>query len=222
MIITIARRCINIFLKLSTIRQTKKSTVIMWPRSGEFSKRKSHDNNHPELHPGQFDLYRNASPSWAPTWSRGSFSPYALVSLRTCFPTHSSFYALVSLWTWLFMMARKDGKEGWQRRINIYLRSSTCRGMQFVILDCRSTGRGSWAVSWTQLILLSCVVVSLVISIGWSNWLDDERSPLVYHQVNQSNWFNGEGPPSVCHRVFIEAGSMTKVWRIPTFSMSSG
>ena len=59
--------------------------------------------------------------------------------------------------------------------------------------------------------LLPCVVVSLVISIGRSNWLDDERSPLVCHQDNQSNWFDGEGPLSVCHRVFREAGSMTKV-----------
>ena len=70
----------------------------MWPRSGEFPKRKSYDNNHPELHPSQFDLYRNASSSWAFTWSRGFFSPYALVSLRT----------------WLLMMARKDGEERWR------------------------------------------------------------------------------------------------------------
>ena len=44
------------------------------------------------------------------------------------------------------------------------------------------------------------MTVSLVISIGGSNWLDDERSPSVYHQVNQSNWFDGEGPPSVYQR----------------------
>ena len=47
----------------------------------EFSKQKSRDNNHPEPHPGQFDLLRNASPNWAPTWSCDTFSFYALVSL---------------------------------------------------------------------------------------------------------------------------------------------
>ena len=77
--------------------------VITWRAesswSGSYerrvSKRKSRDNNHPELHPGQFDLLRNASPSQAPTWSRGTFSPYAFVSLRTRLPTHLSPYALV-------------------------------------------------------------------------------------------------------------------------------
>ena len=64
--------------------------------SREFLKRKSRDNNHPRLHLGQFDLLRNASPSRAPTWSRGTFSPihsspYALISLRTRLSTHSSY-----------------------------------------------------------------------------------------------------------------------------------
>ena len=113
-------------------------------------------------------------------------------------PTHSSPYALVSLRTRLLMMARKDGKEGWRGRTSICLRSSTCRGMQFVILDRRSTRRGSWAVGWTQSTLLPCVVVSLVISIGQSNWLDDKRSPSVCHQNNQSSWFDVKGLPSVC------------------------
>ena len=190
-------------------RPKKEVIVITWPWSGEFPKRKSRDNNHPKLHLGQFDLHRNTSPSWAPTWSRGSISlrtclpmhlsPYALVFLRTRLPTHSSPYALVSLRTRLLMMARKDGKEGWRGRTSICLRSSTCRGMQFVIFNCRSTWRGSWAVGWTQSTLLLCVVVSLVISIGQSNWLDDKWSPSVYHQDDQSDWSVGEGPPSVCH-----------------------
>ena len=63
--------------------------------SGEFPKRKSRDNNHPKLHPGQFDLLRDISSSWAPTWSRSTFSPYALISSRTCLLMHSSSYVLV-------------------------------------------------------------------------------------------------------------------------------
>ena len=70
--------------------------------SGEVPKRKSCENNHSRLHPCQFDLLRNASPSRAPTWSRGTFSPthlslYALVSLRTHLLMHSSYrYVRVS------------------------------------------------------------------------------------------------------------------------------
>ena len=71
-------------------------------------------------------------------------------------------------------------------------------------------------IGWTQSTLLLYVIVSLVISIDQSNWLDDKRSPLVCHQ------FDDKGPPSVCHRVFRETGSMTKLWQIPTFNMSSG
>ena len=73
--------------------------------SGEFLKRKSraeksrsgsHVTTNLGLHPGRFDLLRNASPSRAPTWSRGTFSPthsspYALVSLSTRLSTHSSY-----------------------------------------------------------------------------------------------------------------------------------
>ena len=69
--------------------------------SGEFPKRKLRNNNHPELYPSQFDLLRDDSPSWAPTWSHGTFSPYVLVFLRTRLFTHSSPYALVSLCTCL-------------------------------------------------------------------------------------------------------------------------
>ena len=53
--------------------------------------------------------------------------------------------------------------------------------------------------------LLPCVVVSFVISIDQSSWLDDEQSPSVCYQ------FDDEGPPSVYHRVFREAASITKV-----------
>ena len=75
-------------------------------------------------------------------------SPYVLVSLHTRLPTHLSYrYVRVP--------------AGRTFRLDIYLRSSTCRG---VILDRRSIRRGSWAVGWTQLTLLPCVVVSLVSS----------------------------------------------------------
>ena len=65
-------------------------------------------------------------------------------------------------------------------------------------------GKEVEAVGWTQLTLLPYVVVSFVISINQSNWLDDERSPSICHQ------FDDKGPPSVCHQVFREAGSITK------------
>ena len=65
--------------------------------SKKFPKRKSYDNNHTKPHPGQFDLLRNASPSLTLTWSRGTFSPYILVSLHTRLFTHLSPYAFVSL-----------------------------------------------------------------------------------------------------------------------------
>ena len=137
--------------------------VITWLWNEKFPKRKSCDNNHPEHYPGQFDLQRNVPPSQAPTWSRGSFSPYALVFLRTCLPTHLFPYTLVFLRTWLFMMARKDGKKRWQGRmitslfthstsycyvcilaVGIYLKLSTCWSMQFIILNCHSMWQGSW------------------------------------------------------------------------------
>ena len=89
-----------------------KLIVITWPRSGKFLKRKSCDNNHPELHPSQFDLHCNASSSRAPTWSRGS------VSLRTRLPTHSSPYALVSLRTCLPTHSTShDGEKRWRGRM---------------------------------------------------------------------------------------------------------
>ena len=63
--------------------------------SGEFLKRKSCDDNYPKLHLGQFNFLCDASPSRTPTWSRGTFPLYALVSLRTCLFTHSSLRALI-------------------------------------------------------------------------------------------------------------------------------
>ena len=135
---------------------------------------------------------------------------YVLDSLYTCLPMYSSFQHYV------FILVKKIF------RLSIYLRSSTCQGMQFVIFNCRSIWQKNWATGWTQSTLLLYVVVSLVISIGQSNWLDDKWSPLVYHQVNQSNWFHDKGSSSVCYWVFKETGLMTKVWRIFTFSMSLG
>ena len=61
-------------------------------------------------------------------------------------------------------------------RFGIYLRSSTCRGIQLSSsivtvsdeeLSCRLDTND----------LFPCVVVSLVISIGQNNWLDGKRSP---------------------------------------------
>ena len=70
-----------------------------------FPKRESYDNNYPELHLGQLDLLPDASPSRAPIWSCGTFSPYIVNSLYTCPPTHLSPYALVSLRTCLTVMS---------------------------------------------------------------------------------------------------------------------
>ena len=165
----------------------KEAIVITWPWSGEFSKRKSRNNNYPKLHPSQFDFYRNASPSRAPNWSRGSFSPYTPVSPHTCFPTHSTSHHYVCV------PARKIF------RLGIYLRSSTCRGMQLSSLIAVVRIKEVEAIGWTQLTLFSYVAVSLIISIDQSNWLDDKRSPSIYHQDNQSNWFDGKGPLSVCY-----------------------
>ena len=172
---------------------------------------KSRDNNHPELHPGQFDFYCNASPSRAPTWSRSSFSPYALVFLCTRLPTHSSFYVLDFLW-WQGKMVRKDNKKGPASVWDCPLVKVCSLSSLIVIISDKKVE----AVGWTQSTLFPYVVVSLIISIDQSNWLDNERSPLVCYQ------FNNKGPSSVSHRVFREAGSMRKVWRIPTFNMSSG
>ena len=52
-------------------------------------KQKSCNNNNSELYPGQLDFHYDASPSWAPIWSRSIFSPFALNSLRTRFAVTS-------------------------------------------------------------------------------------------------------------------------------------
>ena len=115
--------------------------------SGEFLKRKSRNNNYPKLHPSQFDLLRNASPSRAPIWSRNTFSPYTLVSLHTRLPTHLSLYALIFLrtclptysspYTLVSLHTRLSTHSSYRYiripagstfRLGIYLRSSTCRG----------------------------------------------------------------------------------------------
>ena len=78
--------------------------------------------------------------------------------LRTRLLTHLSPYTLVSLHTRLTVMSLHQPEE---HSVGIYLRSSTYWG---VILNRCSTWQGSWAVGWTQLTLLPCVVVSLVSS----------------------------------------------------------
>ena len=101
-------------------------------------------------------------------------SSYIFDSLRTHFPAHLS-HRYINVSTGRIFC------------LGIFVRSSTCSSIQFAILDCWSTWQKSWVVGWIQLTLLSCVVVSLVISICWSNWLDDKRSPLVCYQDKQSN-----------------------------------
>ena len=78
---------------------------------------------------------------------------YIRDSLHTCLPMHWSHrYVYIPI--------------GRRFRLGTYLRLSTCRGMQFVILDHCNMRQGSWAVGWMQLTLFLCVVVNLVISIG--------------------------------------------------------
>ena len=138
-------------------------------------------------------------------------SPYALVFLRTCFPSHSSPYVLNFLW-WRGKIAKKDDEEGPAPVWDCPLVKVCSLSSSIVTVSDEEVE----AVGWMQSTLLPCVVVSFVIGINQSNWLDDKRSPSVCCQ------FDNEGPPLVCHRVFREAGSMTKVWQIPTFSMSLG
>ena len=88
----------------------------------------------------------------APIWSRGSFLSYALDSF----------------WQSIYIPAGRTYRLG----IYVYLSRYAV-----VILDCHSSDEElSCRLDATD--LLPCVVVSLVISIGRSNWLDDERSPL--------------------------------------------
>ena len=102
-------------------RLKRKAIVITRPSERKPSKRKSRDNNHPELHLGQFDFPRNASSSLA---SVGASVP--------SHPTHSTPYALDS---------SSSTPQGWQSiyvqagrtfRLGIYLRSSTCRGIKLL------------------------------------------------------------------------------------------
>ena len=98
--------------------------------SEEFPKRKSHDNNHLKLHPSQFNFLCDILSSRTPTWSRGTFSLYALVSLRTRLPTHSSLYTLVSLRICLPMHLSYRYVRipaGRTFCLDIFLRSSTCQ-----------------------------------------------------------------------------------------------
>ena len=130
-------------------------------------------------------------------------SPYALISIYTRLPTHSSLYALVSplrLYT-----NRKNIPFRYLSEIVHLSRHAVChpQSLQYAArkLSCR--------LDTTN--LLPYVVVSLVISISRSNWLDDKRSPSICYQDNQSNWFDGESPLLVCHQVFRKACPMTKV-----------
>ena len=210
----------------------KIKTVITWPRSGEFSKWKSHDNNHPELHPGQFDLHRNASPMWAPTWSRGSFSPYVLVSLRICFPMHLSLYVLNFLW-WQGKIARKDDKERpapvWDRLlVKVYSLSSSIVTVSDKEVE---------AVGWTQLTLFLCMVVRpSSVSTRVTGWMTSGHLQYVISLMTKAHlqyvieysgklasWQKSDGyPPSVCHQVSQQWLDGKGVTEYLPFSISSG
>ena len=88
------------------------------------------------------------------------FSPYALVSLRTRLPTHSS-----------YRYVRVPAGRTFRRYLSeiVHLSRRHPQSSQYAArkLSCRLDATD----------LLPCVVVSLVISIGRSNWLDDKRSP---------------------------------------------
>ena len=97
---------------------------------------------------------------------------YTLVSLHTCLPMYSSLYALVSLRTRFPMHSSYHYvciSAGRIFYLGIYLRLSSCRDIKVVILDCCNTWQRSWAIDWTQSMLLPYVAVSLVINIGQSN-----------------------------------------------------
>ena len=72
------------------------------------------------------------------------FSPYTLIFLRTRLPIYSFLYALVFLRTRLPTHSSYRYvyiSTGKTFRLSIYLRLSNCRGMQFVILDRRSSSK---------------------------------------------------------------------------------
>ena len=79
-----------------------------------------------------------------------------------------------------------------------------------VILDCHNSDK-DLSCQLDIIDLFPCVVVSVVISISWSNWLDDKRSPLEMSSDELEYWLNGESPPSVYYQVVRVSGSMTKV-----------
>ena len=170
-----------------SLRLKKEAIVITWPWSGEFPKRKSYDNNHPELYHGQFDLHHNASFSRAPTWSHDSFSSYALVS-----PTHLSPHALV-------FMAKKDGEERWQGRITLdfllSMQSEDIYGYENYLCFTHLS-RNEVIISWASLdgvksersvghnrvrsFLLQMSTSSLVLVRVY--WLDSKGTSLVFHR----------------------------------------
>ena len=118
------------------------------PQSSEFDANRAAEK--PDLN--QFFQKSDDKEGWQGKMARKDDKEgWWLLSLHTCLPTHLSHrYICVP--------------TGRSFRLGIYLRLSTFRDMQFVILDCRSTRRGSWAVGWTQSTLLPYVIVSLTIS----------------------------------------------------------
>ena len=182
-----------------------------WSGSHEqkVPKRKSRDNNHPELHPGQFNLLHNASPSRASTWSRGTFfpthlspthlSPYALVSLHTRLPTHLS-YCYVRV------------PAGRTFRLSIYLRLSTYQGHSRLLQY--ATGKLSCRLDVIDPPLLygSQLRHQLTRVTDWmtSGHLQYVISPIMKDHLQYAikylgklvPWQRSDGyPPSVCHQV---------------------
>ena len=187
-----------VYITWSRIRQDsqyRQEKVLHWashlehPQSIEFDADRAPEK--PELN--WFFQKGDGKEEWRRRMTRkdDDFSPYTLDSLRTRLPMHLSHHYVYIPTGRIF-------------RLGIYLRSSTCRGMQFVILDRRSTRRGSWAVGWTQLTLLPCVVVSLVISrpeelAGWRavtfsmssvRW---RRTTFSMPSSIQGSWLHDEG-----------------------------
>ena len=128
-----------------------------------------------------FNLHRNASPSQALTWSRGSFSAYALVSLRTQ----------------LFMITRKDD--------NI---SSYALDHLHLTLHCLRSRKIFPAVG-TICTLPTCCGMRIIIFRASLDSVESERlvecnrvcSSFVQMSASSSRvyWLAGEGSPLVCH-----------------------
>ena len=191
-------------------------------------KRKLRDNNHPELHPGQFDLLRNASSSRAPTWSRSTFfpmhsSPYALVSLCTCLPMHLSYRYVRILAGRIFRrylseivhLSRRHPQslQYAMRKLSDWLDAINAPPLYGSQPRHQSTRVTSWTTSGhLQYVISSMTKDHLQYAIEYSGKLapwrrSDGYPPSICHQVSQQ-WLDGKGVtdiyPSVGHQYWPE------------------